>query len=336
MQGLQDSRYGRFGLWLGIGVAVIVHLLLFVLPSPRLGESKDKETERGMVARAYRMNPFPLPGSGSGAPAPTAPRAPTPGASESGAPKADTAPARVSDAAVGVERANLVDVPSATGSVTQQGSDTGGVGGAASEFQGSGGDSRTSVPQTSAGGGSGAGTGYGPGSEAGSGAGQGSPGSGSGQATDWDRVMAMLADKRQELSVREAQLKTEREKQIAPLVRQKAAEKAQVEDSLLDPRIRMSVVSYPPTAIEKKFPAIPYPDLKFRRSQIEAGICRVYLRVWTDNRGRITKSELKSPADRPSQEKYEPFVTAVKNSVETWSFEPVEAQVHVDVLFEIK
>lgn len=104
----------------------------------------------------------------------------------------------------------------------------------------------------------------------------------------------------------------------------------------LDSLIRMNVVSYPKTSIEELYPEIDYPDLKFKRKQLQAGICRVYYRVWTDNSGRITRGQIKTPSTKEDLEKYAVFVDAVKSGVEEWVFDKVEAEIHIDVLFEIE
>lgn len=107
-------------------------------------------------------------------------------------------------------------------------------------------------------------------------------------------------------------------------------------DGFMDPRIRATVVSYPPTSVVEAFPPIPYPDLRFRRSQIRESICRVYYRVWTDAKGRITRRQLLNPESPTSRKTYAPFIDAVRSSVEEWPFDRVEAEIHVDVLFEIE
>jgi len=108
------------------------------------------------------------------------------------------------------------------------------------------------------------------------------------------------------------------------------------EGAYLDPRINLTVVSYPKTSIEDAFLEIEYPDLRFTRKQLQSGICRVYYRVWTDKMGRIVRDQLKTPSTREDLEKYSVFVDAVKSSVEYWVFDKVEADIHIDVLFEIE
>lgn len=108
------------------------------------------------------------------------------------------------------------------------------------------------------------------------------------------------------------------------------------EEGFLDPRIRMNVVSYPSTTIDAAYPPIPYPDLRFQKRELQAGICRVYYRVWVDGAGRIVRRQIKTPTTAAERERYAAFVEAVTANVDTWPFERVEAEVHVDVLFEIE
>lgn len=329
-QGLEDSRYGRFGLMLGIGVAVGLHLLIFAFPSFKGEEKAEKEVERGMVARAYRPMAVPIQGAGSGASRPAQPAAAkAPEAKTADAPPPNARPTRIEETST----ADFAPNPNAASRAYESPSAAASSAPAASDAYRSDGTSQSAETST------GVGTGQGEGSVPGPGSGDGAPGAGKGQAgSDWDRVMSMLADKKSEIQTRETTLREVRQKQVEAVVKPKKVEAKKVEEdeALLDSRIRMSVVSYPPTAVEKKFQPVTYPDLRLKRSQLEAGICRVYLRFWVSDAGKVVRSEVKTPSDAASQEKYEPFITAVKNSVATWYFEPVEAQVHVDVLFEIK
>ncbi|MBI5018062.1 MAG: hypothetical protein HZB55_21565 [Deltaproteobacteria bacterium] len=107
-------------------------------------------------------------------------------------------------------------------------------------------------------------------------------------------------------------------------------------DGFLDPRVRITVVSYPATSLDDRHPAIAYPDLRFHRRQLKAGICRVYVRVWTDGAGRVTRTQIKTPETEDAQQLYAPFVNAVTQAVAEWPFDRRAAEVHVDVLFEIE
>jgi hypothetical protein len=104
----------------------------------------------------------------------------------------------------------------------------------------------------------------------------------------------------------------------------------------LDPRIRITVVSYPPTPMVEEHPPIPYPDLLFRRRQLEAGTCRVYYRVWLDAAGKVQRKQLEAPKTHEDLKLYAPFVEAVTASVDSWPFQATEHEIHVDVLFEIE
>lgn len=107
-------------------------------------------------------------------------------------------------------------------------------------------------------------------------------------------------------------------------------------EGYVDSRIRTKVTSYPPTAIEESYPAIPYPDLRIHRRDLEKGICRVYYRVWVDERGEVARTQLKAPETSAAQKRYAPFVEAVTRAVAKWPFPRTAAEVHIDVLFEIE
>lgn len=150
----------------------------------------------------------------------------------------------------------------------------------------------------------------------------------------WSALMAELEQRGQSL---EERMRREAEGTSDSVARGQGLQGAgEGKEGYLDPRIRVKVVSYPPTSIEGAFPPIPYPDLRFHQSQLTAGICRVYYRVWTDGSGRVVRDQIKSPATREERERYAPFVEAVTSEVAVWPFDRVKAEVHVDVLFEIE
>ncbi len=149
---------------------------------------------------------------------------------------------------------------------------------------------------------------------------------------EWKAVLAQLEARARELGARAA-AGPAAEAAGAPGEGETGAGGA---EGFLDPRIRVTVVSYPPTAIETDHPPIPYPDLRVRRRELKKGICRVWYRVWTDERGNIVRRQLKAPSTPQERRIYEPFVKAVTESVESWPFEARRAEVHVDVLFEIE
>jgi hypothetical protein len=81
---------------------------------------------------------------------------------------------------------------------------------------------------------------------------------------------------------------------------------------------------------------VRYPDLRVHRRELTAGICRVYYRVWTDDAGRIVRTQVKTPESQEDLRRYAAFVDAVKAAVADWPFPRGAAEVHVDVLFEIE
>jgi len=102
----------------------------------------------------------------------------------------------------------------------------------------------------------------------------------------------------------------------------------------LDPRVQMVVTSYPRTGIENRFTWVPYPDLKFKRSDYTSGWWNVYIQIWTDRNGAITKLHVQRPeSDGPLERQ---FVDQVKREIATWKFDPVEAEILVDVRFYVE
>lgn len=105
-------------------------------------------------------------------------------------------------------------------------------------------------------------------------------------------------------------------------------------ENYLDPRIQMVVTSYPRTGIESRFTRVSYPNLKFKKSQYTSGWWNVYIQVWTDAEGGIRKlSVLRPETDGPLERQ---FVEQVRREIATWRFDPVEAEILVDVRFYVE
>jgi len=102
----------------------------------------------------------------------------------------------------------------------------------------------------------------------------------------------------------------------------------------LDPRIQMVVTSYPRTGIEDRYTRVAYPDLKFKKSEYTAGWWNVYLQIRTDAGGRIRKLDVLRPETKGPLERQ--FVDQVRREVATWRFDPVEAEILVDVRFYVE
>lgn len=336
--GQKEARYGRFGLWLGVAIAIAFHLALFAVPTPRFLQKSEDQTQRGIIARTYRPQPLASPGAGTGSSARAARPSEEHGGRLEAAPQADLAPVRESRAQVGLAPENAVGEDTASAGKTRGGEQVGLEGGAYKKGEHDDAQSQVATGLGHTGpGGRGIGHDIGAGASDGIGADNAArPTTETKTATDWDRMLALLENKREELSTRETMMRAEREKQTQVASKKTTGVAKEAEEGFLDSRIRINVVSYPSTTIERNFPAIRYPDLRFKRNQMEAGICRVYLRVWTDSAGRITRTELKTPTTRAEEVKYEPFITAVKTGVAEWPFQQTETQVHVDVLFEIQ
>lgn len=152
-----------------------------------------------------------------------------------------------------------------------------------------------------------------------------------GAPDEWAALFAELQARGKEIAAQDALHRAESETAVAHPAGREAGK-----GGYLDPRVRAKVVSYPPTSVETSHPPIPYPDLRFHREELQAGICRVWYRVWTDRSGRVARTQLKSPSTRADLARYAPFVDAVKQSVDGWVFDRTEAEIHVDVLFEIE
>lgn len=105
-------------------------------------------------------------------------------------------------------------------------------------------------------------------------------------------------------------------------------------DGYLDPRIQMVVTSYPPTGIEDRYTRVAYPDLKFKRNEYTSGWWNVYIRFSTDSGGRIRKLDVLRPETDGDLERQ--FVDQVKREIATWRFDPVDAEIHVDVRFYVE
>ena len=102
----------------------------------------------------------------------------------------------------------------------------------------------------------------------------------------------------------------------------------------LDPRIQMVVTSYPRTGIEDRYTRVAYPDLKFKKSEYTSGWWNVYIRIRTDAEGRIRKYDVVRPETSGPLERQ--FVDQVKREIVTWRFDPVEAEILVDVRFYVE
>lgn len=102
----------------------------------------------------------------------------------------------------------------------------------------------------------------------------------------------------------------------------------------LDPRVQMVVSSYPPTSIETRHTVVRYPEIKFRKEQYASGWWNVYFQVWTDEGGRIRRiAKLRPETDGPLERL---FVEQVRREIERWAFDPVAAEIIVDVRFHVE
>lgn len=102
----------------------------------------------------------------------------------------------------------------------------------------------------------------------------------------------------------------------------------------LDPRVRMVVTSYPSTGIEKRFTPVSYPEIKVKKTEYTSGWWNVYIEIRTDADGKIVKVDVLRPETNGALEKL--FVEQVRKEIARWSFDPVTAEIHVDVRFYVE
>lgn len=116
------------------------------------------------------------------------------------------------------------------------------------------------------------------------------------------------------------------------------------EGTYMDPRVRMVVVQYPvdgngnvmvddATNIERRFRPVPYPDIKFKKSQYTAGWWNVYIQVRTGKDGKVERIDVLRPETNGPLERL--FVEQVRREVQRWDLEP-QAEIHVDVRFYVE
>lgn len=104
--------------------------------------------------------------------------------------------------------------------------------------------------------------------------------------------------------------------------------------SYLDPRVQVVVTSYPPTEIEKRHGFVAYPDQKFKKHQYASGWWNVWIQIKTDSHGNVIQNKVLRPdGDGPLQRI---FVAAVQEEIGRWSFDPVAAEINVDVRFYVE
>jgi hypothetical protein len=102
----------------------------------------------------------------------------------------------------------------------------------------------------------------------------------------------------------------------------------------LDPRVRVVVTSYPPTGIEQRHTYVPYPDIQIKKHQYTSGWWNVHIQIWTDGSGKIVRYDVLRPETNGKLERL--FVQQVKKEVERWEFDPVAAEINIDVRFYVE
>ncbi len=102
----------------------------------------------------------------------------------------------------------------------------------------------------------------------------------------------------------------------------------------MDPRVKMVVTSYPHSGIERRFTPISYPEMKIRKKEYTSGWWNVYIEITTDAEGNISRYVILRPETRGPLEKI--FLDQVRKEITRWKFDPVEAEIHVDVRFYVE
>lgn len=287
-----------------VGIAGLVHGLVFLIPLRGGTGRPDSQTTRGVRVRAFvaapeTERPLQVPST----PEATIPPPPPVMERNQSSAGSDGAPAGGSPVS-----GSPSGTPGQTGSgattaggISDTGAREGAIGKPAGEFgqylaklrsdgvQGWAKESSKSIRQGWRGSGSGAGTGWGQGSGSGSGSGSGGGGGGKGSGGG---------------------------------------------AAYLDPRVQMVVTSYPQTGIESRFSQVPYPDLKIKKARYVSGWWNVYIKVFTDSYGKVTRMDVLRPESDGELERI--FVEKVKKEISRWTFDPVDAQIHVDVRFHVE
>jgi hypothetical protein len=297
LQRRRDARLRRFGLVLGAVLAVAFHLVLFW--GPRVDYRpvlEQARIRRVLVARPYQPAPAPRPVP------PQPARRPAPKPPPTTVPKQAPKPAQPPKAVASPPPAPTADPQRRIAKVAEAAPD-------ATRARAMGEDdlTREAAPL---------------GRDA------------------WAELLANLEDRKddiqQEWQKRRDEITTETAKADSSQAPGGTPGTDEDGEGFLDSRIRMTVVSYPPTSIDGDHPVIDYPDLRFRRTQLQKGICRVYYRVWTDAQGAVVRTQLKTPSTKADRERYAAFVEQVEQSVAEWPFPRQESEIHIDVLFEIE
>ncbi len=102
----------------------------------------------------------------------------------------------------------------------------------------------------------------------------------------------------------------------------------------LDPRVRMVVTSYPSTGIVKRHTFVSYPEKRVKKHEFTSGWWYVYLILHTNKDGKVLQQDFLRPETDGVLERL--FVEQVRREVAGWTFDPVQAEIHVDVRFYVE
>jgi len=106
-------------------------------------------------------------------------------------------------------------------------------------------------------------------------------------------------------------------------------------DASLDRRVQMVVTSYPPSRSDEDHDPIPYPEMVIHKSDFQQGWCQVYLVLEINGSGEVEKVLVQRPRSE-DRSRYEALIKTVEDSVRSWDYDKVRAEVHVDVRFYVE
>ncbi len=86
--------------------------------------------------------------------------------------------------------------------------------------------------------------------------------------------------------------------------------------------------------LDSRLSQVPYPDLKVRKAQYTSGWWNVYFQLRTDQSGRVVSAKKLLPVTDGALVTI--FVEQVRREIARWSFDPVEAEINVDVRFYVE
>ncbi len=108
------------------------------------------------------------------------------------------------------------------------------------------------------------------------------------------------------------------------------------QDTYLDPRVKLVVVSYPTSSIEKNHPTIFYPDVKVKKRELQSGWCNIVVSINTDERGNAIRQNILRPAREELSEREKLFLEHTLEELKGWSFDRVKSEIVIDVRYFVE